>query len=73
MGKCNKNPGKKKRENMQKETFKISSPTFDLKKAKMEVLQLGLKGLDEKDKNEAMVDMLVKLGAAVSQFQFIHN
>ena len=67
MGRSNKNLGKKRRENLVKgSNNKKAGPIFDLKKAKMEVLQLGLKGLNEKDKDDAMVDMLIKLGAVVT-------
>ena len=38
---------------------------IDLNKARHEVKQFGIKGFDAKKKEDAVVDMLVKLGAKV--------
>ena len=51
---------------VQKQPGKTKDDDFiDLKKAKLEVLQFGLKGLKGDDKEKGMVDMLVRLGAKV--------
>ncbi|ESO07204.1 hypothetical protein HELRODRAFT_170515 [Helobdella robusta] len=54
---------KEKKDKKNKEKVKKSKIEFDLKKAKMEVLQLGLKGLASDEKEDATVRMLTKLGA----------
>lgn len=51
---------------IQKQPDKTKDEDFiDLKKAKLEVLQFGLRGLKGDDKEKGMVDMLVRLGAKV--------
>ena len=40
-------------------------PIFDQKQAQHMIRQLGIHGFDKKQKDEAMVDLLVELGAKV--------
>ncbi|GFS07239.1 hypothetical protein ElyMa_002983800 [Elysia marginata] len=63
----------------QKGTAKTSSagpsnarPQFDQKKAKYEIRKLGIHGMDKKNKQNAMADLLIELGAAVGSLFVFH-
>ncbi|GFN92926.1 flocculation protein flo11-like isoform x1 [Plakobranchus ocellatus] len=46
-------------------------PVFDQKKAKYEIRKLGIHGMDKANKQNAMVDLLVELGAKPPRNKFI--
>ena len=57
---------KKEKRSRKCEEDKFDNNVFDLKRAKSEVYQLGMKGMSGEHKEQATIDMLMRLGAEVS-------
>ncbi|KAK3728685.1 hypothetical protein RRG08_041869 [Elysia crispata] len=49
-----------------------SRPTFDQKKAKYEIRKLGIHGMDKSNKQNAMADLLIELGATPPRNKVYH-